>query len=372
MTTPMNKGRYLALDVLRGMTVAMMILVNNPGSWSHIYAPLEHAAWQGCTPTDLVFPFFLFVVGVSMFFSFSKYGNTLNKASVLKVIKRTLLIFAIGLFLNSFPQWAVDFHKLRILGVLQRIAIVYGVASLIVLAAPRKLLPWIGSAILLLYWGLLNWTGGPDPYSLQGNPTIAFDSMILGESHLYKGFGIPFDPEGLFSTLPAIVTALAGFLTGQLISTTEKIKIPGKLVLFGLAALLTGLLWGVVFPIAKPLWTSSYVLYTAGWALLTLALLIWIIDIKGFTGWTTFFVVFGVNPLFLFAFSGLWAKTIGRLIHVTDASGTSLSLASWLYKDVCLPLAGELNGSLLYALAHVTLFWLIGYVMYKKKIFIKV
>ena len=147
--------RYLALDVLRGMTVALMILVNNPGSWAHIYAPLEHAVWQGCTPTDLVFPFFLFVVGVSMFFSFSKYGNQLNKESLLKIGKRTLLIFAIGLFLNSFPQWNQDFSKLRIMGVLQRIALAYGLAALIVLLVKMKYLPYLCGLILLTYWGLV-------------------------------------------------------------------------------------------------------------------------------------------------------------------------------------------------------------------------
>jgi len=210
--------RYLALDVLRGMTVALMILVNNPGSWSHIYAPLEHSKWHGCTPTDLVFPFFLFVVGVSMFFSFSKYGNALNKESLLKIGKRTLLIFAIGLFLNSFPQWATDYSKLRIMGVLQRIALAYGIGAVIVLASPRKYLPYVGGAILLFYWGLMYVLGGSDPFSLEGNATIAFDSAILGVSHLYKGFGIPFDPEGLLSTIPAVVTVILGYLVGALVN----------------------------------------------------------------------------------------------------------------------------------------------------------
>ena len=163
--------RYLALDVLRGITVAMMILVNTPGSWSHVYAPLLHAKWHGCTPTDLVFPFFLFVVGVSMFFSFSKYDNTLNKESLLKIGKRILLIFAIGLFLNSFPQWATDYSKLRILCVLQRIAIAYGIASVLVLAVNRKYLPYLGGTILLIYWGLLWYFGGAAPYSLEQNAT---------------------------------------------------------------------------------------------------------------------------------------------------------------------------------------------------------
>ena len=367
-TTP----RYLALDVLRGITVAMMILVNNPGSWSHIYAPLEHSKWHGCTPTDLVFPFFLFVVGVSMFFSFSKYGNTLNKESLLKIGRRTLLIFAIGLFLNSFPQWAADYSKLRIMGVLQRIALAYGIGSVIVLAFPRKYLLYIGGGILLAYWALLYAVGGADPFSLEGNGTIAFDSAILGVNHLYKGFGIPFDPEGLLSTIPAVVTVILGYLIGALVKEAEKKSVPKKLLIVGSISVVLGLIWGIFFPINKPLWTSSYVLYTAGLASLFLALLVWVIDLKGYTGWTSFFVVFGVNPLFIFALSGLWAKFIGRMIHLPAADGTSLSGSGWLYSQVFQPMAGDINGSLLYAISHVVFFWLIGFILYKKKIFIKV
>lgn len=364
--------RYLALDVLRGLTVAMMILVNNPGSWAHIYAPLEHSKWHGCTPTDLVFPFFLFAVGVSMFFSFAKYGNELNKESLLKIGRRTLLIFAIGLFLNSFPQWATDYSKLRILGVLQRIALAYGIGAVIVLASPRKYLLYIGGAILLGYWALLYMLGGSDPYSLQGNATISFDTAVLGVSHLYKGFGIPFDPEGLLSTIPAIVTVILGYLIGALVKETEKTLLLKRISMAGAAGIIAGLAWSVFFPINKPLWTSSYVLYAAGWACLVLALLIWIIDMKGYSKWTSFFLVFGMNPLFIFALSGLWAKTLGRLVHIAGPDGSSMSGSGWLYAQVFQPLAGDINGSLLYALAHVVLFWLIGYVLYKKKIFIKV
>lgn len=364
--------RYLALDVLRGMTVALMILVNNPGSWVHIYAPLEHSKWHGCTPTDLVFPFFLFVVGVSMFFSFSKYGNTLNKESLLKIGKRTLIIFAIGLFLHSFPQWAADFSKLRIMGVLQRIALAYGIGAVIVLSAKRKYLPYIGGAILLAYWGLIYFFGGDDPFSLEGNVTIKIDTAILGVAHVYKGFGIPFDPEGLFSTFPAVVTVIIGYLVGSVIKDTEKKSVVGLLMTLSVAAIVAGWVWGLVFPINKPLWTSSYVLYTAGWACLVLAALIWIIDMKGYSGWTSFFVVFGMNPLFIFALSGLWARTTGRMIHFSDPDGKIISASGKLYRDFFLPLAGDINGSLLYAISHVVFFWLIGYILYKKKIFIKV
>jgi predicted acyltransferase len=228
-----NTQRYLALDVFRGMTIATMILVNNPGSWSHIYAPLRHSEWHGCTPTDLVFPFFLFIVGVSMFFSFAKYGSTLNSKSLFKVVKRTALIFVIGLFLNSFPQWQADYSKLRIMGVLQRIALAYGIGSVIVLSLNKRWLPYIALLILFVYWGILYFFGGSDPYSLTGNIAPEFDSLVLGKAHLYSGFGLPFDPEGLLSTIPAIATVIIGFLAGDLISRTEKSKLPLHLLLYG-------------------------------------------------------------------------------------------------------------------------------------------
>lgn len=365
-------NRYLSLDVLRGMTIVAMITVNNPGSWSYVYAPLRHSEWHGCTPTDLVFPFFLFIVGVSMFFSFSKYGNVLNKKSFIRMAKRTILIFAIGLFLNSFPQWAKDFSKLRILGVLQRIAIVYGIASLIVLSAKKTWLPYISAAILLLYWGILFYFGSDNPYSLQGNATISFDRMILGENHMYHGFGVPFEPEGLLNTIPAIVTALLGYFTGAVIKETKKEKIPQRLIIGGIGGIAIGLIWGLFFPINKPLWTSSYVLYTAGWTSVVLAVLIWVIDIKSYKKWTSFFVVFGMNPLFIFALSGLWVLTLLRIIRIDDREGNITNGYSWLYHQIFEPLAGPLNGSLLFALAHVCFFWLIAWILYRKKIFIKV
>ena len=368
-----SSQRYLSLDVLRGLTIATMITVNNPGTWEHIYAPLEHSKWHGCTPTDMVFPFFLFVVGVSMFFSFSKYNSALNKASLLKIGKRTFLIFAIGLFLNAFPQALTDFSKLRIMGVLQRIAITYGIGSLIVLAVPRKYLPLVGISILLAYWGILAWFGNGDPYSLAGNAGNPVDLAVLGVSHMYKGFGIPFEPEGLLGTIPSIVTVIIGYLTGGLIKQTIKAKVPQMLVVYGIAGVITGYLWGLLFPINKPLWTSSYVIYTAGWALLLLALLIWVIDIKGWSKWTSFFVVFGMNPLFIFALSGIYVKSIIYLIHIHETDGTISNGYSWLYHHIFQPLCSDPKvTSLLFALAHILIFWLIGFILYKKKICIKV
>lgn len=366
-----NPQRYLALDVFRGMTIATMITVNNPGSWSHIYAPLKHSEWHGCTPTDLVFPFFLFIVGVSMFFSFSKNNSTLNSKSLLKVLKRTAFIFIIGLFLNSFPQWQTDYSKLRIMGVLQRIALAYGIGAVIVLSFNKKYLPYIAISILLIYWGILYFLGGAEPYSLNNNIAPKVDSFLIGEAHLYKGFGIPFDPEGLLSTFPSISTVILGFIIGGLISRLERTRIPIFLLLYGVAGLIIGITWGQFFPINKPLWTSSYVIYTAGWACIIMAFLIWIIDLKGYTKWTSFFVVFGMNPLFIFALAGVWARILTRLIKIHQ-DDTVITGYNWLYQNIFLPLAGELNGSLLFALSHIAVFWFICYILYKKRIFIKV
>ena len=364
--------RYLALDVLRGMTIALMILVNTPGSWQYVYAPLRHAEWHGCTAADLVFPFFLFVVGVSLFFSLAKHHTKLNKESLLRVGRRALLIFVLGVFINSYPQWMTDYSQLRIMGVLQRIAVAYALAALIVMSAPRRWLPGIGVFILLIYWGILYFFGGPDPYSLHTNATIPFDKAILGASHLYKGFGIPFDPEGILSSLPSVATVLTGYLAGLMIHETERDRAPVQLSFFGIAFTIAGYLWGLVLPLNKPLWTSSYVLYTGGLAAVLFALLIYIIDIKAYKKWSLPFLVFGMNPLFLFILSVVWGKTLRLLIRIPDGAGNALTGSAWLYLNIFVPVAGGMNGSLAYALAHIAFFWLIGYVFYKRRIFVKV
>lgn len=364
--------RYLALDVLRGMTIAFMILVNTPGSWQYVYAPLRHAEWHGCTAADLVFPFFLFAVGASLFFSFHKNQTTLSREALIRTGRRVLLIFLIGIFINSYPQWMTDYSQLRIMGVLQRIALAYGIAALIVMSAPRRWLPGIGGFILLIYWGILYFFGGPDPYSLHTNAAIPLDKAMLGESHLYQGFGIPFDPEGILSSLPSIGTVLIGYLAGMMITKTARNRAPVKLSFFGIALTIVGYLWGLVLPINKPLWTSSYVLYTGGLAAVLFALLIYIIDIKAYKKWSLPFLVFGMNPLFLFILSVVWGKTLRLLIRIPDGEGNTVTGSAWLYQNVFAPPAGNLNGSLAYALAHIIFFWLIGYVLYKRRIFVKV
>lgn len=364
--------RLMSLDVLRGLTIALMILVNTPGSWSFIYAPLKHAAWHGCTPTDLVFPFFLFIVGMSVYFSFKKYDTTLSKATASKIIKRAIIIFLIGLALNLYPYF--NFEKVRIMGVLQRIALAYGVGAMLCLALNRQKLLIALTAILLGYWALLYFGAASDPYSLEENLARRFDLFLFGENHIYKGFGIPFDPEGVLSSIPAVGTVIIGYLIGQVIDieTSLNLKIR-KLLIYGVIMVVIGWVWSLVFPLNKPLWTSSYVLYTAGLGTLFLALLIFLIDYKQYQTWAKPFVHFGSNPLFIFVFSGLYAKTISYLIKIpVSDSATPISLYNYLFTKVFAPIFGNMNGSLMFAISHIIVFWFICYLLYRKKIFIKI
>jgi predicted acyltransferase len=365
-----NSSRLVSLDIFRGMTVAFMIIVNTPGSWDHVYAPLRHAKWHGCTPTDLVFPFFLFIVGVSIWYSMKKYGYEINTGSVFRIFRRTITIFALGLFLAIFPHFSRDYSTLRIMGVLQRIALAYGVGAIICLAVRRDYLWIVIAVILLLYWGLLGLFGGADPYSLEGNLAPGVDAAILGKNHLYKGFGIPFDPEGILSTLPAVCTVLIGYYVGEIIGKgSADGKTVMKLVLFGVASTGLGLLWNMLFPLNKPLWTSSYVLYTAGIGMGVLAFIYFVADVMKFQKWGSFFLVFGTNALFSFFLAGVWTR-IMLLIKITSGS-SKVTLYTWIYEHVCMPVAGNLNGSLMFALMQMLLIWLIALVLYRKKIFIR-
>lgn len=361
--------RLVSLDAFRGLTILLMIVVNTPGSWSYVYPPLRHSEWHGATPTDLVFPFFLFIVGVAMWFSFKSYENKITSAAFIKITKRTALIFLIGLFLNAFPKFNLE--HLRIMGVLQRIALAYGLAAISVLLLPRWG-RWAFSAFILLgYWALMYLMGGSDPYSLEHNFATSIDISLFGEAHVYKGFGIPFDPEGLLSTLPAMVNVMFGYFIGELISTTKNFKkIIGKLIPIGIAGIVLGVIWDITFPINKPIWTSSYVVYTVGIALLTLSLFIWLIDIKGFKKWITPLLVYGTNPLLIFVLSIVWVKVIIYLVHF-GVGEEQISGYGWLYQSVFVPIGGNMFGSLLFALFHGVLFWAVGYILYKKKIFLK-
>lgn len=361
-------ARLMSLDVFRGATVAFMIIVNTPGTWSHVYAPLRHAPWHGCTPTDLVFPSFLFISGVAMWFSLRKFNFKFSGASLFRILRRVLLIFAAGLFLNIFPHFIDrDYNTLRIMGVLQRIALAWGLGAVLVLLIRRNYI-WIATAVILFgYWALMYFMGGADPYSLEGNFARTVDIAVLGENHLYKGFGMPFDPEGLLSTLPATATVLLGFMAGGLIgSSGTSWRAPGWLTVTGALLIGAGLLWGIYFPINKPIWTSSYVLYAGGIGMIILALLYVIIDIWNFRGWTGFFNTFGTNALFTYLLAGIWTKTM-LAVKIGE-----VSLYNWIFTHICSPLFEQQKlASLLFAIIQVTIIWAFGYILYRKKIIIK-
>jgi predicted acyltransferase len=368
--------RYLAIDVLRGLTVALMVVVNNPGTWESIYSPLEHALWHGFTPTDMVFPSFLFVVGNAMSFSMRKFGGQPHHVLLKKILVRTLLIFLIGLFLNAYPfvrlgesgLEARDLTAVRIFGVLQRIALCYGMAALIVLYMSGKSAMWAGAAILIGYWALMSYFGsGTDPYGLEGNAVRELDLWIIGPVNLYKGEGIPFDPEGILSTLPAVVNVLGGYFAGQFIQQYGHSRHSiTKLITAGALLVAIGLAWHLLFPINKKIWTSSYVVLTVGLSTLLLAALVFIIEVKRSTRWVYFFEVFGRNPLVLFAMSGIIVKTMA-LFSVSE-----LPLKLWIFKTFFVPLNNIKLASLAYAISFMLLIWLIGFFMDRRKIYIKV
>jgi predicted acyltransferase len=365
-----SSSRLISLDIFRGLTVAFMIIVNTPGSWDYVYSPLRHAEWSGCTPTDLVFPFFLFIVGVSSWYSLKKYGHEITSGSVLRIFRRTVTIFAIGLLLAIFPYFGRDYSTLRIMGVLQRIAIAYGIASLLCLTIRRDYLWIVVAVLLLLYWALLAFLGGADPYSLETNFVRKVDIALLGTNHLYKGFGIPFDPEGLLSTLPAVGTVIIGYYTGELIGKNSASgKTVLKLLLLGAASVGLGLLWNLVFPINKPLWTSSYVLFTAGLAMGLLSLIFLIADVWKLQRWGTFFLVFGMNALFAYFLAGIWTRLM--LFIKISSGGDKITLYTWFYEKVCVPVAGHMNGSLMFAVIQVLLIWGLALILYRKRILIR-
>lgn len=404
------KQRFYSLDVFRGATVCLMILVNNPGSWGHIYAPLKHAPWHGLTPTDLVFPFFLFAVGNAMAFVMPKLQAAGDAIFWKKVLKRTAIIFLIGLFLNWWPfvRWQ-DGHLafihwvnpndpskgVRILGVLQRIALCYFLASVIIYYFKLRVAFYIGLVLLLVYW-MLCYTGNPsDPYSLNGWFGTAIDMDILGIAHLYKGEGVPFDPEGFVSTLSAIVQVILGYVVGDYIrkkgktdetpleqansnNTNGPYQMVSGLFVAGVALVITGLCWDMVFPVNKKIWTSSFTVYTSGLATIIIATMIYMIEIKNKRGGLArFFDVFGKNALFVFALSAFLPKGLAliRIPNGLNAKGqmSYINPWNWLYQKVLVNIPGDPKiGSLLYALCVITFMWAICYWMDKKKIYIKV
>ena len=372
--------RLLSLDFFRGLTVAAMILVNNPGSWGHIYSPLEHAEWNGCTPTDLVFPFFLFIVGVSIAYAMGskKDDPASHKKTLFKAFKRALVLFGLGLILSFFPRNFADFdfvnalQHVRIPGVLQRIGVVFFIASVIFLKLSTKNIYRTFILILFGYWLLMIFVPVPGVgyanLEKETNLGAWLDRTILTEAHLWKA-AKTWDPEGILSTLPAIATGLFGVLVGIYLRRKD-VEVGTKMAwLFsaGVAAVLLGLLWDLEFPINKALWTSSYVLYTGGLATIFLALSYWIIDANNYNRFTKPFVVYGINAITVFFVSGLLPRLL-NMIKIKPDTGA----LTWFNQTFFTPYFSPINASLAYAIFVVLFFYVILWAMYKKNIIIKV
>lgn len=356
-----NSARFYALDALRGLAIALMILVNTPGSWQHVYSPLLHASWDGFTFADIVFPAFLFVVGAAMFYTLR--SASLTPAVLARIARRGTLLIAIGILLNWFP-FTTSVAELRLPGVLQRIGLCYMLAALLVLVVRPRYLPLLGAAILLLYWSLLVGFAGAQPFSLTDNAVLKLDMLLFGAAHLYQGFGIAFDPEGLLSTLPAIVSVLVGYyVAAQLTLRSYK---SGALWLLNIAALLLVSAWlcSLFWPVNKALWSGSYVLLSSATLLLLLALLIWLTDVLGKRALVQPLITYGTNPLFIYILSWLWAVTLS-LIPLADSNLYQVSFQ--LLTTLLAPKAA----SLLFALLHVVGFWWLSRLLYQRNILIR-
>jgi predicted acyltransferase len=369
--------RFLALDVFRGMTICFMIIVNTPGSGLYSYSPLEHARWHGFTPTDLVFPSFLFAVGNAMSFVMAKWSGLASSQVLVKILKRTLIIFLLGYLMYWFPFVEMDknnhmvlspISNTRILGVLQRIALAYGIASLMIFFLKPKTVLVLAAIILLGYWGAMMWFGDPaDPLAMTGNLGYKVDVWLMGENHMYHGEGVAFDPEGWLSTLPAVVNVIGGYTVGRFLQQKGK-SYEGltKLLLAGFALITVAYFWDLVFPINKKLWTSSFVLYTVGLDCIIISAILYVVDFLGKTKWTSFFTIFGKNPLFIYLLSELGA-TMLYIIHPEP----KMSLYSWFYENI-FKHAGLYFGSFLFAVSWMLFCWFVGYVLDKRKIYVRV
>ncbi len=438
-----KSNRLISLDAFRGITIAGMIMVNNPGSWSAIYPPLRHAAWNGWTPTDFIFPFFLFIVGVAIVYAFANRQATgaTTVAVYLKILKRTVLLFAIGLYLSAFKgippkallvfgslflicwaayliirytvksetqssllnifKWAmiilalilavsalkgVDFSTLRIPGVLQRIAITYCIASIIVLNTGIKAQAWFAFGFLAVYWILMKYIPVPghgagvltllvDPVTNQnvmGNLAWWLDSKLLAGHTWSSAPAAGFDPEGILSTIPAITTVLCGVLTAHWLKTNKNDyeKVTG-LFAFGIIGLVLGEIISIWFPINKNLWSPSYTIFMAGMALLFLGMCYWLIDIRGYKAWSRPFVIFGSNAITVYVLSSLTARALIFWWKVPGPEGTPIALKTFLYNNYFQSWLAPMNSSLLWAVCYILIWFGLAIILYKKKIFIK-
>ena len=421
------KTRLISLDVLRGLTIILMTIVNNPGDWGHVYSPLLHAEWHGCTPTDLVFPTFLFIVGVSVVLATPQ--KILNANSFQKIITRTLRIFCLGMFLYFFSKIQAfgleglsllgfklvlttiivlalfsdydkklqlyialavfvvmmvlafggfkDYETVRIPGVLQRIAIVYFIVSILYLKTDWKTQALLGVVVLLTYWALMTLIPVPgvgEPNFEKGTNLAAWLDNYLLPGHLWVT-SKTWDPEGILSTLPAIGTGILGMFIGQTLNLQiPKIEIAKKLAIYGIILLIAGLIWNTFFPINKALWSSSYVLYTAGIATICLTLLYYIIDIANYKKWTKLFLIWGVNPMIVFYFSGIIPRVLSSIkVQSPEIATEQINLQTLIYKFWIAPcFENPLNSSLAYAISYAIFWSVILWVLYKKKLIFKV
>ncbi len=388
ITVKKPSSRILALDILRGITIAGMVLVNNPGSWGKMYAPLKHADWHGLTPTDLVFPFFMFIMGISTFIALRKFNFEATAPTVKKILKRTALLYLVGLgvawlsltmrtfnalslspeqipFLEKLGQSMWNFDRIRILGVIPRLAITYGATSLIVITMNHKYIPHLIASVLIGYFILLL-VGNGFAYDTS-NILSKVDMKVLGINHMYNDNGI--DPEGVLSTIPSIAHVLLGFYIGKIMMETKDIhqKIE-RLFIIGTILTFSGFLLSYGCPINKKIWSPTYVIVTIGMASLLLALLIWIVDVKGHKKWSVFFETYGVNPLFMYVLGAIIAIFSANII--LQIGGENIALKTWVYGHLQTVL-GDYFGSFVHALLVMVITWIPGYYLYKKKIYIK-
>jgi predicted acyltransferase len=391
-------GRLVALDVFRGATIAAMLLVNDPGTWSAVYPPLLHAPWHGWTPTDLIFPFFLFIVGITTYLSLGarRARGATDRELILQALRRGSIIVALGLMLMVFPffWWSeipgnpdpsflervlYRFDHWRFPGVLQRIGLAYAIGAIIWLKTTRRQQVWITAALLFGYWLLMMFVPVPgsgllgfDAISEPSRPISAwFDRLVFGEKHLWAS-AKTWDPEGILSTIPAIGTVMLGIFAGSIIGAKKSLE--ERLVeLFGWGVLWTiaGTVWSWFFPINKGLWTSSFTLFTAGTGALVLGACIWTIDVRKSRGWTAPFVVYGVNPILAYVGAGLMARLIYSVIRVPYRGGT-VSLQEWIFQTIYAPWLPPKVASLAFALTFVLVWLAILWPFWKKGIFLKV
>lgn len=369
-------SRFTALDIFRGLTVCFMIIVNTSGNGATTYWALEHADWNGFTPTDLVFPSFLFAVGNALSFA-RKRWNTMTQPEVLfKIFKRTVLIFVIGYLMYWFPFFKLDAQShlilspishTRIMGVLQRIALCYGITALLVYYLGTKKTVWLGAFFLIAYWGILFLFGASGAeFSKTGNAVLRLDAWLLGTNHLYGGEGFPFDPEGILSTLPAIFNVIGGYAVGCFLQQKGKnYEALAKLLLVGFALLFIAYCWNASFPVNKKLWTSSYAVLTVGLDCLLLGAIIYFTDFQGKTKGTHFFIVAGKNPLFIYLMSEIGAIVLW-LIQIGNEP-----VYKWLYNHIFV-FAGDYFGAFLFSVWWMLTCWFVGYLLDKKKIYIKI